>query len=62
MSYTQPICRPCFSIKHPSREPVRVRDDESRTCCLCGDPTVTGIYIRINPATVPFPMSWPEDS
>jgi hypothetical protein len=51
-----------ISRKVPERglKPYRVLDtaDEPREgaiCCECGYPTWSGIYLRVDPATVPFP-------
>lgn len=57
MSWTQPVCERCFGIEKPGRVPPRVRDAERETCCYCGDPTYTGVYIRVDPATVPYPTN-----
>lgn len=54
MTWTQPICMPCWLRTH-SRHPVRVTGDHSRVCCRCGAATTAGIYIRIDPASVPYP-------
>lgn len=52
MTWTQPVCDNKFKELYPGREPVRVIGDKE-PCCYCG--TLTNIYVRINPATVPFP-------
>lgn len=57
MSWTQPICNPCFGQMHPDRTPVRVKDDDLMYCCMCGRGTGAGIYIRIDPRTVQFPRT-----
>ena len=54
MSWTQPVCVTCW-FKRESFEPVRSQFPESEKCCMCGEETFSGIYIRINPATVRFP-------
>lgn len=56
-SFTQPQCRACWIDDNPNRQPVALlpeeRDDE--ICCTCGEPTDDGIYIRVDPQTVPHP-------
>lgn len=43
------LCEHCWHQKNPRREPVRVLTDnpieDQDTCCSCGCPTFTGIYI-----------------
>lgn len=60
MSWTQPICRTCWNERHPEKPvtnaaTILVGD----TCCYCGDPATSGIYIRVDPTTVPFPEKEP---
>lgn len=60
MSWTQPICDPCWptwSLAKHGRviEPVRLLDPEIERCCHCGESTESGIYIRVNPAEVMYP-------
>ncbi|MGI5223013.1 DNA cytosine methyltransferase [Nocardia sp. CA-290969] len=55
MTWTQPICQPCWSFTYPGSFPPRVLDDHSRICCRCGAATTSGLYIRIDPASVPYP-------
>jgi len=54
--WTQPICADCFQETYGG-EPVRVSSPHPECCCLCGDDTSDGIYIRIDPRTVAFPRS-----
>jgi N6-adenosine-specific RNA methylase IME4 len=37
------------------RTPVRLRDPEDEVCCHCGRMTLSGIYVRVDPATVSNP-------
>lgn len=55
MSWSQPICRSCFSLHNPGRIPVRLVEPDTEKCCSCGELTTQGIYIRINPSTVAYP-------
>jgi hypothetical protein len=57
-SWTQPICDDCWHIREPNRKvPVRLVKSarESEECVICGRPTTSGIYIRIDPSTAPHP-------
>lgn len=57
--WTQPLCDICWIDREgPGRLPVRfhlahIRDAER--CCTCGQMTRSGIFTRIDPASVPFP-------
>lgn len=53
-SRTQPVCDDCW-WKWRDREPVRMKNADEEKCCLCGDTTHSGIYIRVNPARVAHP-------
>ena len=54
-SFTQPVCDDCWDREYPDRPSPRVGQGERETCCKCGNRTFSGIYIRINPTTVPYP-------
>lgn len=70
-NFTQPLCDPCWlSIKGTWDEtddgevvctdypiPLRVVGDALEQCCNCGRPTISGIYLRIDPDTVNFPTN-----
>lgn len=55
MTWTQPICLSCWGCLYPHLPRHQVRNDHSRICCRCGAATTAGIYIRIDPASVPYP-------
>jgi len=57
IGWTQPLCRKCWDRETPDREPTVVLDEEWMKCCLCGQHTLDGIYIRVNPDEVPFPQA-----
>ena len=59
MSWTQPICDLCWAREEPGREPTRLLPHarEIEKCCICGRDTLSGIYFRRDPATVPYPAS-----
>lgn len=53
----QPICDICWREREGIRIPSRVKLPyrEHETCCWCGHDTTSGIYLRVDPATVPHP-------
>jgi hypothetical protein len=57
MSWTQPICDPCWKTEEGDREPTRLLPNARsiEKCCYCGRDTLSGIYVRRDPATVYFP-------
>ena len=55
MSYTQPLCEQCWDTEQPGRVPVKFRNDKELPCCMCGQPTSDGIYIRRDPKSCYFP-------
>lgn len=69
MNWNQVSCGPCWQANNPGREPVRINlaalDAEERAivsrerCSWCGQPTNSGIYVRVHPSEVPFPQ--PDD-
>lgn len=54
MTWTQPICLACRSRDNRG---IYRRDVNyyPKVCCSCGAVTSAGIYIRIDPASVPYP-------
>jgi len=56
MSFTQPICRPCWDQREPGADPVRIPDAPRETCAFCGKPSSAGIYTRVDPSSVPYPQ------
>lgn len=56
MGWTQPLCDNCWGTTSPGREPGRLRKPEIERCCLCGQVTESGIYTRLDPTTVPYPL------
>lgn len=55
LSWNQVICDACWWAQHGERNPVRVRNRGELICAFCGQVTDGGIFVRRNPATVPFP-------
>lgn len=75
MNWNQPICEACWIVnegvwvQHPDdevpvlqsvRKPVLFREAGIEQCCVCGNPTIVGIYVRKDPTTVPFPKGETE--
>jgi hypothetical protein len=70
-SWTQPQCEACWVRAHSDTDehgielltkvPAILAPDEGapilETCCYCGALTFVGIYINVDPATVPYPRS-----
>jgi hypothetical protein len=65
--WTHPLCEACWisentyeEVDNPGvtqvRMPVRLIATECalETCCMCGFPTIMGIYVRRDPAEVNF--------
>ena len=49
---TQPLCLRC---SQRTTSPTSRGACHAWACCLCGESTTAGIYIRIDPASVPYP-------
>ena len=54
-SWTQPVCEKCWEKEYGERVPTKLLSPEVECCALCGVPTSSGIYIRRDPQTVPYP-------
>lgn len=61
MTWTQPICAARWNQDYSEgRRTVNVELDEIGSgdlehCCYCNKPTLSGLYVRLDPATVPYP-------
>jgi hypothetical protein len=65
-NWTQPICVARWNqdYAHNGDGVPRVLDvqldvsglGQLELCCFCGMPTRSGLYVRIDPSTVPFPV------
>ena len=55
MNWNQPICDHCWTAREPNRVPVRVVYRQQHSCAFCGRTTQSGIYVRADPHSVPFP-------
>lgn len=56
MSWTQACCERCWFERYAPRDPLRLVDPDEEICCFCGGPSSAGIYVRVDPATVPYPQ------
>lgn len=54
-SWTQPLCPRCYHQGSPGQPPATLNDRAGGKCCQCGELTGAGIYVRIDPATCPYP-------
>lgn len=75
LSWDQPCCESCWfelegqwdgdrlvSVRRPVHSPLRrLGLGEVVRCAWCGAPTFAGIYVRADPATLPFPASTPPE-
>lgn len=58
MTWTQPLCDDCWDKEHeddPEHRSNRSKRGDVETCCMCGRLNMSGIYVRRDPATVPYP-------
>lgn len=69
MSWTQPECEKCWinenaiwepiegvgEVLRGVRQPSRISEAPIEKCCMCGDITISGIYVRRDPEIVPYP-------
>lgn len=57
MTWSQPLCDACWRNREHDRLPVRLIEVEvsPEICCACGRLITSGIYARIDSATVPLP-------
>lgn len=58
----QPICSPCkASDAAPEFLSSTVVGEEEEQCCVCGEPTTEGIYIRVeDPTLLDYPTATDE--
>lgn len=52
-----PVCDVCWDRQHPDKPSPRLGIGATEICCQCGDLTNSGIYVRLDRDTVPFPIS-----
>lgn len=61
-AWNHPCCDACWKGREPRRVPVRLSAPNVERCSFCGEPTMSGIYVREDPATVPFPPAQKEEA
>jgi hypothetical protein len=52
-AWTHACCDPCWHQRQLGF-PARIRQIVAEVCCYCGQPTVSGIYVRDNPLETPY--------
>jgi hypothetical protein len=57
----QPMCIPCWHADNPESAPYKREHPDLETCAWCGRYTTSGIYVRVDPATVSYPKSEQEE-
>jgi hypothetical protein len=76
MKTIQPVCDPCWVEENSEWEetydgesvpvsysiPTVHRGFPLELCCLCGRHTISGIYIKRHPDTVPYPTYVPDET
>jgi hypothetical protein len=55
VSWTQAVCDDCWDERNPDRLSPHLGAGYRERCSWCGTCTVSGIYVREDPASVPFP-------
>lgn len=64
-NWTQPQCERCWLDNNTHlnpetkeieiRRPVLMVGDHAEQCAWCGQLTIIGLYVRVDPSTVPYP-------
>lgn len=74
--YTQPLCDCCWLERNSEWDetedgelvpvsysiPTVVRGFPLELCCACGRHTISGIYTRVDPSTVPYPSYYVDET
>ena len=58
--WTQPVCQKCY-VEIYSGKPSKMTGPIEEQCCYCGEQTQDGIYVRLDPYSVPHPTLLKED-
>lgn len=55
--WNQASCDACWNERNPDRPAFRLLEEtgDEETCSWCGETTHSGIYVRADPASVPYP-------
>jgi len=59
--WDQPMCLECWDARYPDRVPTRLKDAKAEVCSYCGGPTMSRIFVRQDPLTVPYPPASVRD-
>lgn len=51
--WTHAICNDCWDKENPGKVPRRLVNKVVEDCCFCGQPTISGIYVKQHPADTP---------
>jgi hypothetical protein len=57
-NWTQASCVDCWDRNNPDRRSdpdAEYTNGAIEVCAWCGGKTISGIYVRVDPKTVPFP-------
>jgi hypothetical protein len=54
--WTQPMCDTDWAEQNGDRIPVRIKHPRAETCAWCGNTTYSGIFMWVDPRTVPYPQ------
>lgn len=72
LSWSQPQCEACWIHLNATEGPQGIEGVRRPTvllmehtqlemCAWCGHPTIMGIYVRVDPSTVPYPRTEEDD-
>lgn len=53
--WDQSVCDRCWDLFNPGRSAVHFLNPKEEICAICGEKHRSGIYIRADPAKVPYP-------
>lgn len=59
--WTHSVCDGCYRIISPDQDPTRLVNPAEATCCLCGDRTSSGIFVRMDPTKTMCKGVHPDD-
>jgi len=55
LSWRAALCERCWEREYPGVSPVRLKQPDWEQCALCGEGTMSGIYVRLDPAEQSYP-------
>lgn len=59
--WSHSVCIECWGKVAPDQEPHVLNNDRERSCCLCGEKTTSGIYVRVDPSKTLCKGVHPDD-